>query len=192
MTKPLALSHRIRLRDMDPEELVRVYTWQHVDGWEASKERGHLTGSHGRPHEEDLWDGPYEWMRSAMAERIPGFSGDLPVWTWLKRENPRRAHWIRDRVRIIADVPRGRMLLSDYELWHLPLNRGAICLTPEEDEAYPHDTAGDAIMDTWHHVLDIVGGPHRTRDWLGVPDTIQACVDRIGIDEIVSVRMPGR
>lgn len=191
MTKPLALSHRIRLRDMRPDEIVRVYTWQDLEGWRAAERRGHLTGSHGHSDGDDSWDRPYEWMRRAMAERIPDFSGDLPVWAWFKRQNPRRSPRLRERVRIIADVPRRRILPSDYDLWHLPLNDGPICLTPEEDDAWPHEHGHPAIEETWHHVFEIVEGPGRTRDWLGRPDYIQACVDRIRMDEIVSVRMPG-
>lgn len=178
---------------MDPDAPLRVHTWQDVAGWEAARMRGHLTGSHGHPLVDDpAWDRAYEWMRGAMAERIPGFSGDLPVWCWMKRQNPRRAYWIRDRVRITAIVPRRRVLLSDYELWHLPLNNGAICLTREEDDAWPHPHGDPIVMETWHHVLEIVERPGASWDWMGQPSIIQACVDRIGLDEIVSVRPPIR
>jgi len=194
MIKQLPASRRAALMEMGPDEPLRVHTYQHVDAWSAAVERGFLTGDHG--HVDDFlgdWGKvPYEWMRSQMAERMPDFSGDLPVWAWLKRHNPRSTDWIRDSVRITAIVPRRRVLLSDYDLWHLPLNNGAICLTREEDAAWSHPHGDPIMKTTWHHCLEIRDMPWHDRDWIAPPTLVQACVDRIRLDEVVSVRMPGR
>ena len=80
-------------------------------------------------------------MRDQMADRIKGFSGDYPVWAWLKRPSakpkPCRYRGTREENRIIALVPRSRILLSDYDLWHNPLNNGPVASSEEEyDEKY--------------------------------------------------------
>lgn len=174
--------------DMDPRTLVRVYTWQHPKGWEAALERGHLTGSHGS---DEAYDGdmvkPYEWMRDQMAQRIEDFSGDLPVWAHLKNQNPRRIETIRNRVRIIAMIPRGRMLLSDLQTWDLPVNDGPICMDEAEYDAFPEDRD---VRETWDRVFEIVDRPWHDGNWIKAPTDIQACIDRIALDEIVSVRHP--
>jgi hypothetical protein len=194
MIKPLPASRRAALMEMGPDEPVRLYSYQHPDAWAAARDREWLTGDHG--HVDDFlgdWGKvPYEWMRSQMAERIPGFSGELPVWAWLKRHNPRSTKWIRRNVRITAIVPRRRILLSDYDSWHLPLNDGAILLTREEDEAWEHHDDPVEVQATWHRCLEIRDMPWHSYDWAAPPSLIQACVDRIRLDEIVGVRMPGR
>jgi hypothetical protein len=188
MVRPLPLSRRKALVDMDPDTLVRVYTWQHPEGWKAAVERGYLTGSHGS---DEAYGGDmvrsYEWMRSQMARRIAGFSGDLPVWAHLKNQNPRRIETIRNRVRIIAMVPRGRMILSDLQTWDIVINDGAICMDEDEFDAFPED--GD-VTQTWDRVFEIVDGPWHDGNWFKAPADVQACIDRITLDEIVSVRHP--
>jgi hypothetical protein len=188
MVRPLPLSRRRALVDMDPRTLVRVYTWQYPKGWDAALERGHLTGSHGsdETYGGDM-DRYYEWMRSRMAERIPGFSGDLPVWAHLKGQNPRRIESIRNRVRIIAMVPRGRMLISDLQAWDMAIVDGPICENEAEYDAFPEDRD---VTETWHRAFEIIDQPRHDGRWAKAPTDLQACVDRIALDEIVSVRHP--
>ena len=177
---------------MDPSALLRVHTWQHPAAWAAALDRGYLTGSHGHRDDpdDDLFDAPYEWIRDEMAKVVPDFSGDLPVWAWPKTQNPRRNPYHRRRVRITALVPRARALPSDYELWHLPLNRGNVPLTRAEDDAWDLPHGHPDVRTTWHRVLEIVGHEGAERDFIGSPSIIQLCVDRIRLDEIVSVRHP--
>lgn len=190
--KPLPASRRDALSRMHPNDMVRVYTYQHPDAWTAALRTGYLTGE-GAPVDPD-WDDivgtAYGWMRRAMSERIPSHTGDLPVWCWLKRTNPRRHRWTKGRVRITALVPRGRMLLSDYEAWHLPLNRGAITLSEDDERQWDPHHGTPKVQETWHRVLDIVDRPADVAAWLGQPAVVQACVDRIRLSEITSVRHP--
>lgn len=197
MIKPLPSSVRESLSEMSPDVPVRVYTYQSHDSWNAALVNGHLSGE-GAPVDKDWKDiaaGPYQWMRRQMASRITDFSGDLPVWCWLKRRNPRQADWTAGTVRITAMVPRGRMLISDYELWHMPLNHGPIVDNEDEYDKWDwkNPDGKEAIEATWSEIFRITDRTERDPKWIGRPDLLQACVDRIRLDEIVDVRhMPAR
>jgi hypothetical protein len=195
----------IRLRD--PNRSVRIYTFQHKIAYAAALERGYLTGplKHAESDSNDPWNWieQYQWMREQMAKRVPRFSGDLPVWAYVSRPNLRQQPYRPDSVLIVADVPRTRMLISDHSTWHIPLNRGFISYSEEEDDtldqAHPFEAPGprpicDAMKLNWERVFEI-GMPdsNKTRKWLGAGDDLQACVDRVYMDEIIRItEEPGR
>lgn len=207
--KKLSASAIRHLAAMDPDEKIRVYTRQEPAAWTAAQERGYLTGSHGADSENDDFGFAYEWMRRQMAERIPDFSGDLPVWAWPRRQNERKwatSWYVKDRqhhvihTRITALVPRRRVLLSCYEMWHAILNNWCITSSDEEYEAYEAKwpkyiapgTNEEYQRDTeanWHKVFDVMDRRtgYMLENW-GMIDHIQACVDRIYLDEVVDVR----
>ena len=188
--------------DADPEELIRVYSYQNPEAWEEAQNRGYLTGSHGHPNDVS-WDEPYAWMQTQMSKRITDFSGDLPVWAWLKRENGKKR--INDPyVRITALVPRKRMLASCYDLWHHPLNNWFICTSEEEYEEYEtlypkylgHGEDADHQIHVerhWEKVFDLreARQGYFLKNY-GVLATIQLCVDRIYVNEVVDVKEPTR
>jgi hypothetical protein len=193
-----------RIHDLvnaDSEELIRVYSYQKPEGWRASLERGYLTGNHGHGDDDDFWEFPYRWMRDRMAERIPEFSGDLPVWAWPKRENGKKR--IRDPYsRITALVPRKRILPSCYDLWHMHLNNGFIATSEEEYEEYeslyPKHLAPGAdpehqrhVERHWEMVFDIAQtrSPWFAKNY-GIVGPVQLCVDRIYLTEIVDIKTP--
>lgn len=200
MTKPIAQSRIREFVDADPEELIRVYTYQAPEAWKAAQKRGYLTGSHNHPNDVS-WDEPYEWMREQMAKRIPDFSGDLPVWAWLKRENGKKR--VRDPyTRLIALVPRKRILASCYDLWHHPLNNWFIATTEEEDKNYDQrwpkyighgeDSQHQKEVELhWEKIFDLrEARTGYTLKNYGVLERIQLCVDRIYVNEIVGIRPP--
>lgn len=211
MHKPMPSSVLTGLMEMDGETLVRVYTRQKQAAWEAAQRIGYFTGSHSAHDADDNADFAYqyEWMRQQMAARMPEFSGDLPIWTWLKRQNERK--WVtswhkEDRAttpnhpRIIALVPRKRILLSCYDLWHAHLNNWNVALTHEQHQAYDtkwpkykqpgeHPEYQRDTEENWGVVFDV----HLPRtpyleETHGRVNTVQACVDRIYLNEIQSVR----
>jgi len=203
MTRKIAPSKRRALIAMPPEQKVRIYSFQDAAAWEAAKARGYWTGD--RQYVEDDWDREhdcswlpqYDFMREMMAEKIEGYSGDYPMWGYLKKPNLRQARFYEEPViYLVADIPRGRMVVSDYDLWHLPLNRAFCTWTEAEDEEieklYP--TAKDRgitpeMKESWRRVLDLSDrtDPEVLR-WCGSIDCLQACVDRIYLHEIVQAR----
>ena len=86
---------------------------------------------------------PYQWLVREMHKRIPSTKKDkYPVWAWYYPKPdlrwsglfgpPKTKAW-----RLEIELPDEHVLLSDYNLWHLPLNGGYISETP--DEEWPED-----------------------------------------------------
>jgi len=203
MPKALPRSRIDALMTMPPERKVRIYSIQDVHAWEAAKARGYWTGS--KEYIEDELDREhdcsylfqYDWMRGKMAERILGYSGDYPMWGYLKRPNLRQVPYVSDdTLFLIADVPRGRMLISDYDFWHMCLFKDYCTWTEEEEqrlEALGLAGKGTPLtpekIETWDRILDLRErtDPEVVR-WRRQPDSLQACVDRIYLDEVVVAR----
>jgi hypothetical protein len=207
MALSLNAARRIARQPMD--SVLRVYTFQHIDAWRVAQARGYLTGSvehidpNPDPDEGDFWRPFYDWMHGQMGARVPDHTGDYPVWAWVQRPNLRRTRWKPDEILIVADIPRRRALLSEHGVWHVPLNFGHCTKTEAEYEAryrdLPRHEHGDPIpaemMQTWEQIFDLdsSGWSAERIAWCGHPTDIQACVDRIYLNEVVRVRVsPGR
>lgn len=185
-------SRRRALADMPDDRPVRVYTYQEPAAWAAALARGYLTGED--VPDEQRWtdyEAAYLWMRSQMSERLQSHSGDLPVWCWLRRRNPRNTAWIGGKVRITAVVPRGRMLISDHVLWEGILNGGPIMLDEGSWDAWHAAEAAlrPPASSTWGEVFTITDRADVDLGWIRNAETLQACVDRIMIREVVDVRL---
>lgn len=187
--RPVSSYKREKLFNSNPEDLIRVYSRQHIDAYNTAQLVGHFSGDHKFQDGDGWWEKQYNWMRDEMSKAIPDFTGELPIWAYPKR--PLHKGWWKLRpemIQITAMVPRKRILFSDYELWHLPLNDNPICDTEQEfDEWYDSDKKNPEL--TWHKCLNICRND-KFNGWIGVSDRIQACVDRIYISEIVEVKYP--
>jgi hypothetical protein len=150
-----------------------------------------------------------------MTKRVPGYGGGYPVWAWPERPDLRRSalHARGEKaVMIECEVPRERVLLSDFMFWHLVLNNHYIALTRAEDDAWekrygrklragdhwersgrsgsePPDVPERArreLETSWELIFDFPA-LWRSR-WLGKPEP-QATLEEILVpDEVVSVR----
>lgn len=93
MLKRVSRSRLLEVLRADPRTPVRVWSVRHRDALRVAHRTGRLSGNHGhafgryrdpQPDDPDP-PSPYDWMRRRMVERMPGFSGDYPVWARLKR-----------------------------------------------------------------------------------------------------------
>lgn len=132
--------------------------------------------------------GPYHWMRNQMAERLENFSGDLPVWAWLRRWTRRdKLHNNERLVRITAVVPTNRVLLSNFDTWHVVLNKGYLSTDEADDEAFEAENLSPAermarIQTSWQRVFEYGTLSCRAdRFW-------QASIDRIYVHEVTDIR----
>jgi hypothetical protein len=138
--------------------MVRLYSYQGQVAWDAAEKLGYWTGTldHHVGDGDFGWGPAYEWMRQRMAERVPDFSGDYPMWGWIKRPStkpkPRKYRGTSDNIRLTVQVPRSRIVFSDYDAWHAVLNRSLNCATEAEwdewSEAYP-----------WHWSMPLSDAP---------------------------------
>lgn len=191
-----------------PGTLMRVWTFQEHKALDELKTHGQFhscfqpdTGSDGSL-DDPAWNRAHHWMHEQMSRLVPDFSGQYPVWAWPKRPNLRlcRRLWPRQSLWLIAaDVPAQRILASDYDLWHIPLNGGRITKSAAEDADL--DAAGAAATWGWEKVFDIGflhPDPRVSRgrsqgyvaDWIGGSSSVivQLCVDGIRLPEVRSIR----
>ena len=77
----------------------------------------------------------YDWLVEKMTERIgpPPDGVKYPVWAWYKQNGKRSKPDLRSErwgygpggemyTCIEIDIPDDKVLLSDFDVWHLPLN----------------------------------------------------------------------
>lgn len=174
-----------------PDARIRVHTFQAQAAWEAALRRGYLTGSGDfGTSVDDGFSEAYDWMRDAMARRLPGHTGDRPVWAYLGRPNLRQTGIFQaPTVLITADVPRARILVSDFHRWHCVLNGSRCSLTEAEFDSAPPGGRGDPdVVASWERIFDLGDrtDPEILR-WHGPANVLQACVDRIYVEEAVRV-----
>ena len=191
MPAHLSYARRRRLLAKQPTDLVRVYSIQSFEARDAAAALGYWTGS--VEHASKEWPEAYQWMHEQVVQRITLHSGDFPLWAYLSKPNMRRHKYDDDAVMVVADVPRWRMLISDYDLWHYPLNVWYITESEEEDErlekagvitAAANRVATPEIKKSWERIFDL---ERPKTDWLGGVRSFQACVDRIYPHEVVRV-----
>lgn len=157
----------------------------------------------------------YDWMVSEMRNRIgnppnPGIR--YPLWAWYqyhsrKKPKPPISPNVLDSDQEIGvileiEIPDNEVLLSDFDLWHVPLNGHPIsddkklmhrfkafratlgCSCNFED--YPEDLKHD-IMKTWSYVFDL---RTKLRKWMAKAmwnRCIQACFWELKLEQVVKV-----
>lgn len=193
MSKTLPLSRLRAFLALPPDAMVPVYTLQNPAAVEVAKARGYLTCDPAHVFDETDWapDGSplylakaYHWMRDRMAERIPDFSGDLPVFTWLKRPaNTGLPSSFGSMTCVKAVVPRQRILVSWHDYFLSVANGWAVDPLEVERGDEARNWSLEEIEASWMRILDV----EDTDFWTSPAkprDEIQACVDRIYVKEI--------
>lgn len=186
------------------DAIVTLWTYQSLQDWLTLRTTGRLRRDDAhRAHIDPYYLEPYEWMRGEMRKRMPGYGGAWPIWAWAK-EPPTLWNesfgWTFGTpfVRLELRVAAPRVLLSDFEVWHMPLNRSPVCLAEAESEAWdarprhyntlPLDVQAE-IRATWERIFDLdalVQSPY----WYGGDATqqrVQATLEEIRRDDVVCV-----
>ena len=136
----------------------------------------------------------YEWMYDQYKQRIGSYEKSL-VWVWEKIpdfyfEQDEDEEWIverdepyRYRVLLVLDIPQERILWSDYDAWHVPLNDGQILTKVEELE----EAQGKKFDEThgWEYVFDLEW--LMENEWSG-EITKQGVFDVVDISAIQEIR----
>jgi hypothetical protein len=167
---------------------MRLWTIQTVTAWEVLQQQRIL-----RAEKHMVWGGDdpgeevkraYDWMREQMERRIgPRPSPEAyPVWAWAQwngARHPRPDLRAREYlpagtrgVRLEVEIPEERVLLSDFELWHYPLNYWYLPDSDEDDQRFeqrcaekgvnfyqmkplPNQMLHEQLMASWEHIFDL-------------------------------------
>ena len=169
---------------------------------------------------------PYRWMASQLALKAgpPPEGVEFPVWAWKKVDGhddgkPDMRRWrttyVEQVVRLQLEIPEEKVLLSDFDNWHIPLNLGYFSKTEAETDEFdkwaesigverlrkntlwtenPTEaelTVREKILESWKRCLELEPTPTKGYDpeWMGnwQDDYIQAVFWEILPEYIVTV-----
>jgi hypothetical protein len=171
------------------------------DAYRALRQRGRLEG-----YARNAWRHflpAYAWMARQMAERIgpPSGRSKYPVWAWHTWSKPNAVPDLRvgghlprgtKGYRLTLEVPEGKVVLSDFDLWHYCLNGWHLAKSAAEDRRVARMAKGllpdewQAMKEhSWQYIFDL--SAPRTR-YLGQVRSIQATLWRVDLDMVRSVQ----
>lgn len=171
-----------------------VYTFQHANSLEGNKKQMICSSEY---WDEDMKE-YYEWMYQQYEERIGSAIKSL-IWVWgiipesyfdYEEEDDNgyweteRGQYDRFRILVTVDILEDRILWSDFDAWHCPLNNGAIL-----SELEVHEEERGKVFPKrygWERVFDF--------EWLeangwGGDIIKQGVIDKIRLEDIKEVRL---
>lgn len=195
-----------------------LWTIQTAEFWDLCKERGAIRCDGRRI----LWPqdfGPYyRWMKGQMEKRIPGYGGRYPVWCYVKKPDLRSTSLGEGGTRQVCiefEAPDEKVLFSDFELWHVPLNNGYLGASEADrdafdrmveertgrkfarprDDDYPEDLK-EKLLDSWEWIFPDRWHELEDRESYGTTESIQAarwydlqaCVEEVPISWVLGTR----
>jgi len=97
----------------------------------------------------------YEWLAERMGEKIGRPSPDaMPLWAWLQWDGKRHRPDLRSSghlpsgergVRIEFGIDDRQVVLSDFNLWHFPLNYGYLASNEDDAEVFDADCLANGL-----------------------------------------------
>ena len=147
----------------------------------------------------------YAWLAREMTKRVgpPPQGVDWPVWAWYmqngkhKKPDLRSERWgygsgDEDYCCIELEIAPERVLLSDFDNWHIVLCNGLISDTEEEDvalEAFYEQLSDEEKIackeKNWERVLDI---SPRNNGWMTRGEWVQATFWELRREDVRAVR----
>lgn len=111
----------------------------------------------------------YNWMHNEMCDNVsaPPENVKYPIWAWYsfrgKRKKPdMRASGFASRgtpvVRLSLNVPEKEVLLSDFDLWHYPLNNWYLAVSEAEELQFDQiggEKKQSLITDSWRRIYNL-------------------------------------
>ena len=146
---------------------MKVWTLQHPAVL-ATLKAGHAYYPRPSKHSMADWAGfakVYRWMENQYRQRC----GPLPrgrelVWLWPVKPDMRSNKDERPLVRLTLDLPKSKVLLSSFDMWHQPLNDS--WLWPEHLFDQPD---WNAALDKWE-ATQTAKGITKEDTWNGIFD----------------------
>lgn len=156
---------------------MRLWTIQHKEAYTTLQEKGVLHANEEHLFCEDDFRYAYDWMANKLSEKDTKPNGvNYPLWAWYQWEGKRKRRDLRNTglgergtscVQLEIEIPDNKVLLSDFDVFHIVLNNCNLCGTEEEDRQF----------ESWYKSLGIKYGDWR-KDVTGNP-SLQEVKDRI-------------
>ena len=141
-----------------------------------------------------------------MKERLPGYKGNYPVWSYADYKPDLRKHHFNYpktafvRLGFAADA--SSVLISHLGLWEFVLAGRFCASSEEEDQSFGGDgpeylyniwqhgdqdpVSATAIRDCWHRVFDMaVAATHP--QWCGPTNYLQATTGKVSLEQIFDI-----
>ena len=206
---------------------IKVYTYQNINVLSKLAESGYITGEHDfslsrfDDGEEgykmaDFFGPPYIWMQNQMKKRLKNYTGELPVWCWTESRGNINVvkRFGEDQVRIVANIPVSRCLISDFDLYEAgPMNKMYFSYNTRKMEQqfeevnlkeyekdkkvklkYKFEPTQEELEKGWELIFNLSKhvGTSKFREYVGIENEgryLQVCVDRIYEDEIEQIKI---
>jgi len=108
----------------------------------------------------------YDYMANKLLKKCPNKPKqalDYPVWVWYKYSNDSNIYeaplieeydeYEKHQVRITLEISEELVLLSDYDLWHIPLNNGFVCNNKADFDYLTHVLTSDILANKYPMTL---------------------------------------
>lgn len=123
---------------------MTLWTIQHYLAYEYLQETGILRADEDYLFCKDCLQYAYDWMREKMicAGLIPPQGVRYPIWAWYQWEGKRKRRDMRESgyakrgekiVQLTVEVDDWNVMLSDFDLFHYPLNRWYLPLNEKDN-----------------------------------------------------------
>lgn len=124
-----------------------LWTIQHYPAYESLQKNGILRADEDHLFCEDDFRYAYDWMSEKMIDAglmLPQ-GARYPVWAWHQWEGKRKRRDMREGghakrgekiVQLTIEIDDQDVLLSDFDLFHYPLNRGYLPIDEKDDLAF--------------------------------------------------------
>lgn len=127
---------------------MKLWTIQPISWFDKLQIEGVIYGNAPLANIDENWQPAYNWITKQMEQKIgqKPFENSTPIWAWYQYDNAQKKQPdLRNTgflakgtkgVRIEFDKPENDVLLSDFDLWHYPLNYWCIHDTEKEDNDF--------------------------------------------------------
>lgn len=124
-----------------------LWSIQHYPAYECLQETGVLRANESHLFCEDDFRYAYDWMSEKMLNTglVPPHGVRYPVWAWYQWEGKRKRRDMREGghakrgekiVQLTIDIDDADVLLSDFDLFHYPLNGWYLPTNESDDLAF--------------------------------------------------------
>lgn len=142
---------------------MRLWTIQHYSAYETMLETGIIAANEEHLFCQDDLRYAYNWISHKMIEAniLPSNKIHYPVWAWYQWEGKRKRRDMRESgyamrgekiVQLTIEADDQDVLLSDFDLFHYPLNYWYLPLDEADDATFERDYKNAGF--TWHDLKD--------------------------------------